>query len=28
MLINGDAATPGFGSLDVLFKQLMEEGET
>jgi adenine-specific DNA-methyltransferase len=28
MLINGDAATPGFGSLDALFKQLMEEGET
>ena len=28
MVINGDTATPGFGSLDALFKQLMEEGET
>jgi len=28
MLINGDMATPGFGSLDPLFRQLMEEGET
>lgn len=27
MLINGDTATPGFASLDGLFKRLMEEGE-
>jgi len=28
VLINGDTATPGLRSLDVLFKRLMEEGET
>ena len=27
MLVNGDTATPGFISLDGLFKRLMEEGE-
>lgn len=28
MLINGDTATPGFSSLDGLFKRLMEEDES
>jgi adenine-specific DNA-methyltransferase len=28
MLINADSATPGFASLDGLFKRLMEEGES
>lgn len=28
MLINGDTATPGFRSLDGLFKRLLEEGES
>lgn len=27
MLINGDTATPGYASLDGLFKRLIEEGE-